>query len=154
VNPWVQQPWRPHCLARLLGGALACARAPLAALLLAALLGASLLAEACPLAAASRLLRLALVRPLARALLFALGFLRLPLAHVHRESLQADATNMGARRLLRAHLRLCGTMRSCSDAKEAAEALMRAACLTGLATGTGTFSVSVRSATCCTRSPR
>src|SRR4051795_10041982 len=30
------------------------------------------------------------------------------------------------------------------------EALMRAACLTGLATGTGTFSVSVRSATCCT----
>lgn len=50
-----------------------------------------------------------------------LGF---SLMHVHRENLSADSSNMGARRLLRAHMRLCGTMHSCTDAKEVAEALM------------------------------
>ena len=54
-------------------------------------------------------------------------FLRLgfSLVHVHRETLRADPTNVGARRLLRAYMRLCGTMHSCTDAKDVAEALMK-----------------------------
>ena len=54
-------------------------------------------------------------------------FLRLgfSLVHVHRETLRADPTNVGARRLLRAYMRLCGTMHSCTDAKEVAQALMK-----------------------------
>lgn len=53
-----------------------------------------------------------------------LGF---SLVHLHRETLACDSANMGARRLLRAHVRLCGSMRSCTDAKAAAEDMLRAA---------------------------
>ena len=53
-----------------------------------------------------------------------LGF---SLVHLHRETLACDPANIGARRLLRAHMRLCGTMRSCTGAKAAAEEMLRAA---------------------------
>jgi len=49
------------------------------------------------------------------------------LVHVHRESMTGPVQGVGLRRLLKCYLRLCGTMRSCNDAKEAVAAQLKCA---------------------------
>ena len=52
------------------------------------------------------------------------------LIHIHREPIKYEANSLGFRRSLRVHMRVCGTVSTCSDAKDAASGLMRNAYLT------------------------
>ena len=52
------------------------------------------------------------------------------LIHIHRESIKYEASSVGFRRSLKVHMRVCGTVNTCSEAKDAASRLMRNAYLT------------------------
>jgi len=78
INPFAQSPWRPTLSQRALGAVLLVLRLPPLLLLVAPLLlFADAAAGAAPPGAAARLARRWLVRPLARAALFLLGFHRI-----------------------------------------------------------------------------
>lgn len=52
------------------------------------------------------------------------------LIHIHREPIKYEANILGFRRSLRVHMRVCGAVQACSEAKDAASRLMRNAYLT------------------------
>ena len=52
------------------------------------------------------------------------------LIHIHREPIKYEANILGFRRSLKVHMRVCGAVNACSDAKDAASGLMRNAYLT------------------------
>ncbi len=51
------------------------------------------------------------------------------LVHIHQKRLQPSAASLGAQRMLKSYLRLCGSLSSCTHAKEAAETQMQSALL-------------------------